>query len=228
MSGEVDQQLNISIKKENYQKLQSRNQKPAQQWVQYQMDKFLKKRSSYNKKIITKSSTIKGIMYSPKNIEVVIDQMQQLDDIFKMILDVQNKYHSLLPAEEQERNEEWFDEVDHNICIFKQKIYCWIKDAELERKTNLSSRRSHVYGGSGKSSSKHFSKSSKNNKSSREESALAEEIKMSELMAEAKYMEERQSLVVQTEMWEVAEEMAQTKAQVQILELLCEKILRRN
>ena len=56
-------------------------------------------------------------MYSPKNIEAVRDQMQQLDDIFKVMLKVQKAYNSLLPAEEQERDEEWFDEVDHDICI---------------------------------------------------------------------------------------------------------------
>ena len=154
--------------------------------------------------------------------------MQQLDDIFKVMLDVQKEYHSLLPAEEQERDEEWFDEVDHNICIFKQNIHCWIKDAELERKTSLSSRRSHFSGGSGRSSSKHSSKSSRSNKSSREERALAEKIKMVELMAEAKFMEERQSLVFQTERLKVAEEMAKTKGRVQILEEPCDEIVGRN
>ena len=104
--------------------------KPTQRWVQYQLDELLKKSSSYNKKIIRKSSTIEGMMYSPKNIEAVKDQTQQLGDIFKVMLDVQKEYHSLLPAEEQERDEEWFDEFDHSICIFEQKIYCWIKDGE--------------------------------------------------------------------------------------------------
>ena len=47
--------------------------KPPQWWVQYQLDGLLKKRSSYNKKIIRKSSTIEGMMYSPKNIEAVRD-----------------------------------------------------------------------------------------------------------------------------------------------------------
>ena len=194
-----------------------RKSKPTQRWVQYQLDELLKKRSSYNKKIIRKSSTIEGMMYSPKNIEAVRDQMQQLDDIFKVMLDVQKEYHSLLPAEEQERDEEWFDEVDHNVCIFKQTIHCWIKDTELERKVNLSSRRSHVSGGSGISSSKHSSKSSRSSKSCREERTLAERIKMAELMAETKYMEERQSLMFQTERLKVAEEMAKKKARVQIL-----------
>ena len=60
------------------------------------------------------------MMYSTKNIEAVRDQMQQFHDIFKVMLDVQKEYNSLLPAEEQERD----DEDDHNICIFKQKIHC--------------------------------------------------------------------------------------------------------
>ena len=51
--------------------------KPTQRWVQYQLDGLMKKRSSYNKKIIRKSSTIEGIMYSPKKIEAVRDQMLQ-------------------------------------------------------------------------------------------------------------------------------------------------------
>ena len=117
--------------------------------------------------------------------------MEQLDDIFKVMLDVQKEYNSLLPAEEQETDKEWFDKVDHNICIFKQKIHCSTKDAELERKENLSSRRSHVSGGCVRSSSKYCSKSSRISKSSREERALSEKIKIAELMAEARYMEER-------------------------------------
>ena len=50
-----------------------RKSKPPQWWVQYQLDELLKKRSSYSKKIIRKSSTIEGMMYSPKNIEAVRD-----------------------------------------------------------------------------------------------------------------------------------------------------------
>ena len=130
-------------------------------------------------------------MYSPNNIKAVRDQMQQLDDNFKVMLDVQKKYNSWLPVEEQERDEQWFNEVEHNICTFKQKIHCSTKDSKLERKANLSSKRSHVSSGSGRSNSKYSSKSSRSSKFSREERALAEKFKETELMAEAKYMEER-------------------------------------
>ena len=80
--------------------------KPTQRCFHYQLDELLKKRSSYNKKIIRKSSTIEGMMYSPKYIETVRDQMQQLDNIFKVMLDIQKECGFLLPAEEQERDEE--------------------------------------------------------------------------------------------------------------------------
>ena len=65
--------------------------KPIQWWVQYQLDELQKKHSSSNKKIIRKSSTIESMMYSTKNIEAVRDQMQQFDDIFKVMLDVQKE-----------------------------------------------------------------------------------------------------------------------------------------
>ena len=48
---------------------------------------------------------------------------------------------------------------------------------------------------------------------------------MADLMTEAKYMEEKQSLKFQTEKLKVAEEMAKTKGRVQILEEPCDKIL---
>ena len=50
--------------------------KPTQRWVQYQLDELLKKRSSCNKKIIRKSSTIEVMIFSPSNIKAVRDQKQ--------------------------------------------------------------------------------------------------------------------------------------------------------
>ena len=64
--------------------------------------------------------------------------MQQLNNIFKVRLDIQGEYNSLqlAAAEVIKRDEEWFDEVDHSICAFKQKIHCWIRNAELVRKAS--------------------------------------------------------------------------------------------
>ena len=123
----------MSIMKQKSLEVAKQKSKPTQLWVQYQLYELQKKQSSYKKKTIRKSSTVEGMMYSRKNTEGFSDQMRQLDDIFKVMFDVQKEYNSLFPAEEPEIDKEWFNEVGHNICIFKEKIHCRIKDAELVR-----------------------------------------------------------------------------------------------
>ena len=56
-----------------------------------------------------------------KNTEAVRKQLQQFDDIFRMMLDIQKSYNALVPPAEQQRDEEWFADLDHNICSFKKK-----------------------------------------------------------------------------------------------------------
>ena len=38
--------------------------------------------------------------------------MIQIDDKFKMLMEVHKEYNSLLPLEMQEQNEEWLDDID--------------------------------------------------------------------------------------------------------------------
>ena len=125
------------------------------------------------------------------NTEAVREKLQQFDDIFRMMLDVQKSYNSLLPPAEQQRDEEWFDDFDHNICSFKQKIQSWIKDAEAERQAQLSSKQSVSTNASSQSRSSGRSSSKASSRSSRQKRALEERIKMAELIAEAEYMENK-------------------------------------
>ena len=68
-----------------------------------------------------------------KNTEAVREQLQQSDDIFRITMDVQKSSNSLLSLAEQQRVEEWFDDLDHNICSLNHKIHSWIKDGNLQR-----------------------------------------------------------------------------------------------
>ena len=45
---------------------------------------------------------------------------------FKILMKVHKDYHSLLPLEMQEQDEEWIDDVDENMLSFKNKIHNWI------------------------------------------------------------------------------------------------------
>ena len=117
-------------------KFSSRKKKMTEKVRGFQLDE-LERKWSY---LTNKTNTVEDMHYSFKNIESVREQLQQFDDIFRMMLDVQKSYNSLLPPAEQQRDEEWFDDLDHNICSFKQRIHSWIKDAEAERQAQLSSK----------------------------------------------------------------------------------------
>ena len=65
-----------------------RKSKPTPKLVAYQLDELEEKRSRLNQKMIRKSSAVEGMLYSFKNLESVRDQMQQFDEIFKMIFEV--------------------------------------------------------------------------------------------------------------------------------------------
>ena len=188
-------------------------------WVELE-----KKHSRLNKKMIRKSSAVEGMLYSFKNLESVRDQMQQPDDIFKMF----EVHNSMLQPDAQETDKERFDDVEHNPCAFKQKIHNWMKDANAERKAAVSSRLSDVSAGRRTSSVRSISKyssgsSSKqstnsSHKSSREDTVLEEKIKIAELIAEAEFMEKRQTLEQQAQRLKIASEVAKSKAHVKRLE----------
>ena len=99
------------------------------------------------------------------------------------MMDVHNECNSLLPLEAQEDDEKWFDDIDADMLVLKQKIHNWIReaehdmDAELKEKASVKSKRSS------KSSSK-----SSGSRSSRSEKALMEKLKMAEVKSEAKFM----------------------------------------
>ena len=80
------------------------------------------------------------MMYSFKNLESVRDQIQKLNDVFQMICEVHKKYTLMLQPYAEETDEEWFDNVEPNLCAFKHKIHKWMKDSEAESKAALSSR----------------------------------------------------------------------------------------
>ena len=45
--------------------------------------------------------------------------MQQLDEVFKMIFEVHKEYNLMLQPDAQETDEEWFEDVEHNLFAFK-------------------------------------------------------------------------------------------------------------
>ena len=100
------------------------------------------------RRIVRKSSVVDSLLYLSRNVETVREEMLQINDIFKQLMDVHKEYNSLLPLEAQEDDKKWFDDIDADILVFKQKIHNWIRevehdrDAELKEKASVKSKRS--------------------------------------------------------------------------------------
>ena len=102
-------------------------------WLEYQSSQVEEKRSRLNSKLIRKSNAVNDLLYPPRNFEVVREQMLQVDDLFKMVTEMHKEYNALLPGEQQDKDEHWFNGIDANMLHFKQKIQGWIRDVEGKR-----------------------------------------------------------------------------------------------
>ena len=49
--------------------------------------------------------------------------MLEVGNQFKMVTKVHKEYHALLPVEQQDKDEDWFDEIDASILQFIRKIH---------------------------------------------------------------------------------------------------------
>ena len=93
-----------------------RKKKLTEKMRGFQLDELERKRSNLHRKMTRKINKVEDMLYSFKNTEAVTEQLHQFDDIFRMMLDIQKSYNSLLPPAEQQRDEEWFDDLDHIVC----------------------------------------------------------------------------------------------------------------
>ena len=122
--------------------------------MQYQVEQLQEKSKIAKRRIIRKSSAVDSLLYSSRNVETVREQMLQIDGMFKRLMDMPKEYNSLLPLEAQKDDKKWFDDIDTDMLVFKQKIDNWIREAEHDRDAELKAKASVKSKRSSKSSSK--------------------------------------------------------------------------
>ena len=54
----------------------------------------------------------------------------QYDDIFKLIIENHEEHCKILKTEEQSNDEDYFEDVDQRVFIFKHKVPNWLKDTK--------------------------------------------------------------------------------------------------
>ena len=148
------------------EEIEKRKKKPTPCWLEYQSSQLEEKRNRMYSRLIRKSNAVNYLLYSPRDVEVVREQMLQVDDLLKMVIEVDKEYNALLPVEQQDQDEDWFDEIDASTLQFK--IHGWIRDVERERDAAMEakSKRSSLSGSvSTKRSSRHSGMSSSGSRS---------------------------------------------------------------
>ena len=79
------------------------------------------------------------LLFSTKNIIAV---EEEISDLFKILLDAHQEYSQLLGDDERDRDDDWFDDVDNQVCCFKRKVHCWLRQAAQRVKSSKCSFRS--------------------------------------------------------------------------------------
>ena len=81
------------------------------------------RRRKINGRLIRKYSTIEDLLFSSQNAVIVEEELRQFNDLFKMLLSIQEECNGLLHEEEGQQDDEWFDEIDAPAFSFKRKIH---------------------------------------------------------------------------------------------------------
>ena len=138
---------------------------------------FRERRRKINSGLIRKYGTIEDLLCSSTNKVAVEEEMNQFNDLLKILIDVHQDYNQLLGDDEKEKDDDWFDKIDTQACSFNRKVHCWLREtAQKTKSVKSSSRKSKSISDKGSGNSK-VSKSSHRPRSSRDtESSKEKEI----------------------------------------------------
>ena len=78
-------------------------------------------------------------MYLYQNSITVKEELAQLIDMFKMLVDIHKEFEQI---DKKYTGHTWFDDIDQKVFSFKHKVHNWLKEGEKEHKINHSSRSS--------------------------------------------------------------------------------------
>ena len=118
--------------------------------LQFKLEQLKTKREKIITKLLRKSGMMNDMLYSFTNAPAVAEEMEQFNDMLKLLTAVNYEYQHLLTEDELLADSQWFEEQDERIFSFKHKIIKWLKEAELNKEEERS--RKSVGSRSGKSS----------------------------------------------------------------------------
>ena len=183
------------------QQIQGKRQpKMTEKGREYCLSTLENKHARLISRLLRKSSEIDDLMYSYQNSITVKEELAQLNDMFKMLVDIHEEFKQI---DKEYTDDIWFDDIDQKVFSFKHKVHNWLKEEEKEYKKDHSSRSS-------------IKSSSSKSKSSTREKAVEEKLRVAELIAEASFMKKRKDAEYQAEALRMEEELAKARARAKV------------
>ena len=119
-----------------------RDRKLTAKGLEYELS-LLRENLRLEARLSRKAAGIEDLLCSSKNFITVKEELDQYDDVFRLIIQNHEEHFKVLKPEEQANEKDCFEDVDQRVFIFKQKVRNWLKDAEDEDdKKPKSSKRS--------------------------------------------------------------------------------------
>ena len=78
-----------------------------------------KKRSKLASRVIRKSSVVDNLVYSFQKDITVEEELQQLNNMFKMLVEIHEELDNI---DDQYTDELWFEDIDQKLFSFMRKI----------------------------------------------------------------------------------------------------------
>ena len=177
-----------------------RQPKMTEKGREYRLSTLENKHAKLVSRLLRKSSEIDDLMFLYQNSITVKEELDQSNDIFKMLVDIHEEFKQI---DKEYTDNIWFDNIDEKVLSFRHKVHNWLKEREKEHKRNHSSRSS-------------TRSSSSKSQYSAQEKAVEEKRKVAELIAEASFMKKKRDAEYQAEALRMEEELAKARARAKV------------
>ena len=126
-----------------------RIKKMTKKGLEDQISLTKEKMQKMHSRLLRKCGVVEDLLYSSRNM-TAIEEMSQLNDMFKLLMSLHREHVAMLSEEEQMKNDDWFDLVDEEVFAFNRKVNLWLKNFKEDQKSCARSE-SHSKGSSKKS-----------------------------------------------------------------------------
>ena len=120
----------------------TRRRKLTEKGRAYRATLLKERRQKINGSMTRKCSIIEDLLFSNKNRIAVEEEMAQFNELFGMLLSINEEYIQVLDDDERADEDDWFNELNNTVCTFKRKSHSRLRSAETERKSSKGSSRS--------------------------------------------------------------------------------------